>query len=137
MKIKTESPHKKSVLFVCIGNSFRSQLAEAIAGSIAGNSWKIRSAGSKPSGSVHPDAVVLASEIGLDLSSHFSKGLPDTDSNWDYIVTMGCGDSCPHITGANRLDWDLLDPAGLPLEQGRQIRDKIAELVTGLIISSN
>ncbi len=136
MKNKEDSPHSHSVLFVCIGNSFRSQLAEAVAISITDDTWEIRSAGSKPCGYVHPDAITLASEIGLDLNSHYSKGLPEPDTAWDYIVTMGCGDSCPHISGATRLDWDLPDPAGLPLEQGRQIRDKIVGLVTRLINNS-
>ena len=123
-----------SALFVCVANSFRSQMAEAVARSLGGQRWEVASAGSHPSGHVHPLAVQLMNEIGLNLAGHRSKGLEDLPAKrWDYVVTMGCGDSCPAVAAEHRLDWDLPDPAGLSLEHSRAVRDRIIELVRDLM----
>jgi len=123
-----------SVLFVCVANSCRSQMAEAIAKSVVGDTWEIWSAGSTPSGRVHPVAFRAMQDMGLDLSTHWSKGLRDVPARqWDYVVTMGCGDACPMVPARHRLDWQIPDPVGLPFEQVRQIRDDLAERVTALM----
>ena len=123
-----------SIVFVCVANSCRSQMAEAVARSLVGQQWEIWSAGSHPSGQVHPRAVELMAERGMDLSAHRSKGLGALPSRqWDYVVTMGCGDTCPALSARHRIEWDIPDPVGLPLEEARQIRDRIAALVHELM----
>ena len=119
------------VLFVCVENSCRSQMAEGFAraqGIVA------VSAGSKPSGEVDARAVRFMAESGVDLSSHFSKGLDDVpgDVVWDYVVTMGCGDACPHVPARHRADWDLPDPKPLDDAGFRAVRDRIERLVADL-----
>ena len=124
-----------SILFVCVANSFRSQMAEAMARAVVGDRWDIWSAGSAPSGHVHPLASTLMQEIGLDLAAHRSKGLDALpDRQWDYVVTMGCGDACPTVRARHRLDWQIPDPAALPPEQARKLRDQLAELIRQLIV---
>jgi len=109
-------------------------MAEAIAKSVVGDTWEIWSAGSHPSGRVHPVALRAMQDMGLDLSTHWSKGLRDVPvRQWDYVVTMGCGDACPTVPARHRLDWQIPDPVGLPLEQVRQIRDDLAGRVTALM----
>ena len=126
-----------SVLFVCVANSCRSQMAEAMATSSAGAGWEIWSAGSHPSGRIHHVASELMKELGLDLSAHQSKGLEDVPQRqWDYVVTMGCGDACPSVSAKHRLDWAIPDPVGLPVEEARRIRDQIKRLVNGLLTLS-
>jgi len=123
-----------SVLFVCVANSCRSQMAEAVAKSVGGGRWEIWSAGSHPSGQVHPVAVQLMAELGLDLSGQRSKGLEDLPQRpWDYVVTMGCGDACPTVSTRQRIEWEVPDPVGLPLAEARKIRDQIVEAVQGLM----
>ena len=125
---------KSSVLFVCVANSFRSQMAEAIAKSVGGGQWDVWSAGSSPSGRVHPLAMQLLGEIGLDVTHHRSKGVDEVPpKQWDYVVTMGCGDACPSVSAHRRIDWDIPDPAGLPLDDARKIRDQIGVLVRALL----
>ena len=125
---------KPSVLFVCVANSCRSQMAEAAAKSLGGGRWDVWSAGSHPSGRIQPVATQLMAELGLDLAAHRSKGLADVPSRrWDYVVTMGCGDACPAVQAAHRIDWDIPDPVGLPTDEARQIRDRIVALVRDLI----
>ena len=125
---------RPSILFVCVANSCRSQMAEAIARSIVGASWEIWSAGSHPSGQVHPVAVQLTQELGLDVSAHRSKGLDQVPARtWDYVVTMGCGDACPTVRAHHRVDWQIPDPVGLPLEEARHIRDQLAQQVRQLL----
>ena len=126
---------KPSVLFVCVANSCRSQMAEAIAKSFVTDAWEIWSAGSHPGGGVHPVAIQTMQELGLDLSAHRSKGLHDVPSReWDYVVTMGCGeDACPTIPAHHRLDWPIADPVGLPLEDVRRIRDDLTQRITALL----
>ncbi len=123
-----------SVVFVCVANSFRSQMAEAIATSIAGDDWEIWSAGSQPSGRIHPLAIQLMAERGLDLNAHHSKGLPELPvKRWDYVVTMGCRDTCPTLQARQRMEWAIPDPAGLPLEDARHVRDQLMRLIRELI----
>ena len=125
---------KRGLLFVCVANSFRSQMAEAIAKSLSSDAWEVWSAGSHPGGFIHPRAVQLMSELGLDLSAHRSKGLDEVPTKaWEYVVTMGCGDACPAVRAAHRLDWELPDPAALPLEDARKIRDEIARRIRELL----
>ncbi len=113
-------------------------MAEAIAKSLVKDRWEIWSAGSHPSGQVHPVAMQLMKELGLDLSAHRSKGVDEVPARrWDYVVTMGCGDRCPAMVAQQRLDWNIQDPVGLPLEEARQIRDQITTLVRQLIIQGN
>ena len=123
-----------SILFVCVANSCRSQMAEAAANSLKKDGWEIWSAGSNPSGRVHPLAIQAMGELGMDLSTHRSKGLADVPQRqWDYVVTMGCGDACPHVSATKRIGWQIPDPVGLPLEEARKIRDQIVRLVRALM----
>ena len=123
-----------SVLFVCVANSCRSQMAEALARSLTGGRWDVWSAGSEPSGRVHPVAEQLMAEVGLPLQGHRSKGLDDVPARpWDYVVTMGCREACPAVSARRRVDWSIPDPVSLPLEDARRIRDQITALVQQLI----
>ena len=122
------------LLFVCIQNSCRSQMAEGFARELARGRITATSAGSRPSGEVDARAVRFMAEKGVDLSSQHSKGLDDLPAlHWDYVVTMGCGDACPHLPARNRLDWDLPDPKHLDDDGFRAVRDRIELLVRELI----
>jgi arsenate reductase len=126
-------PAKKHVLFVCIENSCRSQMAEAFAHLYAQDSIQAYSAGSRPSGQIDHKAVVVMAELGYDLGSHFSKSLSEIPPIvYDYVITMGCGDECPFIPAESHEDWDLPDPKLLPMEEFRQVRDQIGEHVKEL-----
>jgi protein-tyrosine-phosphatase len=127
-----------SVLFVCVENSCRSQMAEGFARCLGSGRVSAHSAGSRPSGRVNPRAVALMRERGIDLSSHVSKGLDDLPAkpHWDVLVTMGCGDACPHLPARRRLDWDLPDPGPLGDDEFRGVRDRIESLVRELIASA-
>ncbi|MBI3320186.1 MAG: arsenate reductase ArsC, partial [Candidatus Omnitrophica bacterium] len=121
---------KPTVLFVCVENACRSQMAEAFARRAAGDRLDVSSAGSRPRGQVDPTAISIMRERGLDLSRHSSKGFSELPSiTWDVLVTMGCGDACPHIPARTRLDWQIPDPARQPLETYRNVRDLIQEQV--------
>ena len=118
------------VLFVCIGNAGRSQMAQAFA-ERAG--FEARSAGSRAETRLHPEVVEAMSEIGFDLSGRVPHQLSDDDVQWaDLVVTMGCGDACPVLPGKRYIDWKILDPMGLRIEMVREIRDEIAGLVDEL-----
>ena len=124
---------RKRVLFVCIENSCRSQMAEAFAYLYAQDVIQAYSAGSRPSGLINPKAVTVMAELGYGLDSHTSKSLLEIPSiEYDYVITMGCGDECPFITAKVHEDWDIPDPKILPLEQFRQVRDQIGERVKEL-----
>jgi len=126
-------PATKRVLFVCIENSCRSQMAEAFAHLYAQDSIQAYSAGSRPSGQINQKAIAVMAELGYDLSSHSSKSLKEVPQvKYDYVVTMGCGDECPFIPADAHEDWDLPDPKMLPLEEFRQVRDQIGERVKEL-----
>jgi arsenate reductase len=124
-----------SVLFVCVENSCRSQLAEGFARTHGKSRVTACSAGSRPSGQVNPRAIQFMRERGIDLTIQRSKGLDDlpAGTTWDYIVTMGCGDACPSLPARHRIDWDLPDPKHLSDEQFRAVRDRIEALVATLI----
>jgi protein-tyrosine-phosphatase len=123
------------VLFVCVENSCRSQMAEGFARRLAGDRFRIYSAGSRPSGEVDPRAVRLMGEKGVDLAGQRSTGLDELPgvASWEYVVTMGCGDACPHVPATHRLDWDLPDPKGLDDDGFRRVRDEIERRVRSLL----
>ena len=123
------------LLFVCIENSCRSQMAEAFARQCAGVRAEIVSAGSNPSGQVNPRAIGFMRERGLDLTTQRSKSLLDLPAGapWDVIVTMGCGDACPTLPARHRIDWELPDPKHLPDDGFRALRDRIELLVRTLL----
>lgn len=125
---------RSKVLFVCIGNSCRSQMAEGFARKWGADVLAVWSAGSRPAGKVNPAAIAVMKEKGVDLSNHESKGLADVPSEgWDYVLTMGCGDACPYVAARRRADWGIPDPIGLPLEEFRAVRDQIEEKVKALV----
>jgi len=120
----------EKVLFVCIGNAGRSQMAQAFA-ERAG--LDVRSAGSHAEAHLHPEVVEAMSELGIDLSGRVPHQLTDDDVEWaDVVVTMGCGDACPVLPGKRYLDWNLPDPIGAPIEDVRVLRDDIERRVAGL-----
>ncbi|MBI2237063.1 MAG: arsenate reductase ArsC [Actinobacteria bacterium] len=122
------------VLFVCVHNAGRSQMAAALLERRAGGRVRVRSAGSAPADEIHPAVVEAMAELGLDLSKEFPKPLRDEDVRAvDVVVTMGCGDACPVYPGKRYLDWDLPDPAGRTLEEVRPIRDEIDRRVRDLL----
>ena len=125
---------KPSVLFVCIENSCRSQIAEGFARALGADVLEAWSAGSKPSGRVNPKAVEFMKERGIDLTTHSSKGLNDLPKKpWDYVITMGCGDACPFVPARRTEDWGIPDPKHLPPEEFRAVRDRIESKVAALI----
>lgn len=128
---------KKSLLFVCVENSCRSQMAEAFARVYGSDRVEVYSAGSRPSGVVDPRAVESMKEIGFDLSRHSSKSLDELpDVVWDAVVTMGCGDECPLIPARSREDWQIPDPKGLPPDEFRRVRDEIETQIKALLARS-
>ncbi|MFC7894131.1 arsenate reductase ArsC [Streptomyces sp. NPDC057381] len=125
---------KLSVLFVCVHNAGRSQMAAAWLTHLAGDRVEVRSAGSAPGAEVNPAAVEAMAEVGIDISRKTPKLLtPDAVRESDVCITMGCGDTCPVFPGKRYLDWELADPAGQGVEAVRPIRDEIKTLVEGLI----
>ncbi|GAB3764662.1 arsenate reductase ArsC [Microlunatus parietis] len=122
------------LLFVCVHNAGRSQLAAALADHLSGGRVHVRSAGSQPTGVVNPLAIEALAERGIQLAEAYPKPLTDQVVRAaDVIVTMGCGDACPIYPGKRYLDWDVADPAGQPIEVVRSIRDDLADRVTGLL----
>jgi protein-tyrosine-phosphatase len=122
------------VLFVCVHNAGRSQMAAALLARYAAGRVRVSSAGSDPGDHVNPAVMAVMAEIGLDLSHEFPKPLGiDAVEAADVVVTMGCGDACPVFAGKRYLDWQLPDPAGLPVEQIRPIRDAIDQRVRELV----
>jgi len=123
----------KKVLFVCVENSCRSQMAEAFARIHGGENVEAYSAGSRPSGIVNPKAIESMKEIGYDLSTHISKSLDDLpDVKWEFVATMGCGDECPYIRAERREDWQIPDPKNMEPNEFREVRDMIEEKVKEL-----
>jgi arsenate reductase len=128
---------RKRVLFVCVENSNRSQMAEAFARIHGGDRVEAHSAGSRPSGKINPRAVEFMREVGYDLTTHASKSLEQFDGREiDVAVTMGCGDACPLVKAGRREEWNIPDPKELPPEQYRQVRDlieaRVKQLLAGL-----
>jgi protein-tyrosine-phosphatase len=124
----------KRVLFVCVENSNRSQMAEAFARIHGGGRVEAFSAGSRPSGRINPKAVEAMKEVGYDLAAHQSKGLDEFDGqDFDAAVTMGCGDACPLVRARKRVEWQIPDPKELPPEQFGEVRDLIERKVKDLL----
>jgi protein-tyrosine-phosphatase len=125
---------KASVLFVCIHNAGRSQMAAGFLKHLAGDRIEVRSAGTDPGDKVNPAAVEAMAEEGIDISVNFPKKLTDEAvKESDYVITMGCGDTCPFFPGKTYLDWPLDDPAGQGVEAVRPIRDAVRAKVEALI----
>ncbi|MET9676100.1 arsenate reductase ArsC [Streptomyces sp. NPDC006482] len=123
-----------SVLFVCVHNAGRSQMAAGFLDHLAGDRVEVRSAGSVPGDRVNPAAVEAMREVGVDISDRKPKVLTtEAVQASDYVITMGCGDACPVFPGKKYLDWALEDPAGQGVEAVRPIRDEIKDLIEGLI----
>jgi len=125
----------KKVLFVCIENSNRSQMAQAFATIYSNGKVQAFSAGSRPSGVINPKAVAAMQELGYDLSTHNSKSLDEVKSEapFDAVVTMGCGDACPWMPATRHIDWQIPDPRHLDHEQFNIVRNQIEYLVKDLI----
>ena len=122
------------IIFVCIENSNRSQMAEAFAHIHGAPSVDAFSAGSRPSGRINPRAIAAMKEVGYDLTSHRSKGLEEfAGQTFDIAVTMGCGDECPYIKAKQHIDWQIPDPKNLPEDQFRAVRDLIEKRVVELL----
>lgn len=125
---------KKRVLFVCVENSNRSQMAEAFARIHGGDRIEAYSAGSRPSGQVNPRAIEAMRELGYDLSQHRSVSLNDVpDLEYDFVATMGCGDECPFVRARQREDWSIPDPRNLPPDEFRKVRGLIESKVKALL----
>ncbi|OLT11509.1 heat-shock protein HtpX [Pseudonocardia sp. CNS-139] len=122
------------VLFVCVHNAGRSQMAAALLHHHAAGRVRVTSAGSEPADRINPAVREVMAEIGIDLSQEFPKRLTtDAVAAADVVVTMGCGDACPVFPGKRYLDWELTDPAGLPADRVRPIRDEIDARVRALL----
>jgi arsenate reductase len=129
---------KKRLLFVCVENSCRSQMAEAFARIHGGDAIVAYSAGSRPSGIVNSRAIEAMREIGYDLSTHASRSLDDLpDVEWDIVATMGCGDQCPFVRAKRREDWQIPDPKDMPPDEFRKVRDQIEVNVKKIIKEMN
>ncbi|MFG1990424.1 arsenate reductase ArsC [Actinoplanes sp. NPDC048988] len=125
---------KPSVLFVCVHNAGRSQMAAGWLRHLAGDAVEVRSAGSEPADQINPAAVEAMREVGVDITAQTPKSLDyETAQDSDVIVTMGCGDTCPFFPGKRYEDWQLEDPAGKGVEAVRPIRDEIKQRVEALL----
>jgi arsenate reductase (thioredoxin) len=125
---------RSRILFVCIENAGRSQMAEAFARMQGGDEIEPYSAGSLPSETINPNAVSVMKELGYDLSAHRSKSLDEIpDMEYDTVVTMGCGDECPFIRAKRHVDWNIPDPKGKDVDAVREIRDLIEARVRDLL----
>lgn len=129
---------KPTVLFVCVHNAGRSQMAAGFLQTLAGDRIEVRSAGTQPKDQVNPSAVEAMAEVGIDIHANTPKVLTDEAvKESDYVITMGCGDTCPYFPGKTYLDWPLADPAGKGVEDVRPIRDAIKAKVEELITEIN
>ncbi|MEU4680347.1 arsenate reductase ArsC [Micromonospora sp. NPDC023737] len=125
---------KPSVLFVCVHNAGRSQMAAGWLRHLAGDTIEVRSAGSEPAEQINPVAVEAMREVGIDITDQTPVRLTwDTAEASDVIITMGCGDACPVFPGKRYEDWKLTDPAGQPIDIVREVRDDIRSRVSGLL----
>ncbi|KAB1913464.1 arsenate reductase ArsC [Micromonospora sp. AMSO31t] len=125
---------KPTVLFVCVHNAGRSQMAAGWLRHLAGDTIEVRSAGSEPADQINPVAVEAMREVGIDITDQTPARLTwDTAEASDVIITMGCGDACPVFPGKRYEDWKLTDPAGQPIDVVRQVRDDIKSRVTALL----
>ena len=130
---------KKKLLFVCIENSNRSQMAQAFAKMFGGNEVEAHSAGSKPSGVINPKAIEAMRESNYDLTKHHSKSLEEVKqyAPFDAVVTMGCGDACPWMPAKKFIDWQIPDPKNMEPKQFNEVRDLIAEKVKKILREIN
>jgi len=129
---------KASVLFVCVHNAGRSQMAAGFLKHLGGDDIEVRSAGTAPGERVNPAAVEAMAELGIDISQNFPQKLTDEQVKAsDYVITMGCGDSCPYFPGKTYLDWVLDDPAGQGVDAVRPIRDAVRKHVEELLAEIN
>jgi len=127
---------KPAVLFVCIHNAGRSQMAAGFLQDLAGDRIEVRSAGSKPADQINPVAVEAMAELGIDITANTPKVLTtEAVQDSDVVITMGCGDACPYFPGKRYEDWVLDDPAGQGIEAVRPIRDEIRARIEALIES--
>ena len=127
-------PEQPSVLFVCVHNAGRSQMAAAFLTHLAGERVQVRSAGSAPAATVNPAVVDALAEVGIDVSAEIPKVLTvEAVQASDVVITMGCGDTCPVLPGKRYLDWELRDPAGQGVDVVRPIRDEIEKRIRGLV----
>src|SRR6266581_43830 len=127
-------PRASEVLFVCVHNAGRSQMAAGLLNQRGKGTVRVRSAGSTPAAEINPAVLEAMAEVGIDLSHEFPKPITDDAVRAaDVVITMGCGDACPTYPGKRYLDWDLTDPAGKSLEEVRVIRDEIDRRVQGLL----
>jgi multimeric flavodoxin WrbA len=126
---------RKKVLFACRENACRSQMASALAQYLAGDKLEVLNAGSEPAGKVHPDMVTVMHEKGIDMAFRVPRTIDEVISHDrpEIIITMGCAEQCPIVPGAQKMDWDLPDPAGKPIEFMRDVRDEIEKRVQSLI----
>lgn len=125
---------KPAVLFLCVHNAGRSQMAAGFMRQLAGERIEVYSAGSAPGDQLNPMAVQAMDEVGIDITSASpQRWTDDMARTSDVIISMGCGDECPIYPGTRRLEWDLRDPAGQGIEMVREVRDEIRELVSGLV----
>ncbi|MFN2562700.1 MAG: arsenate reductase ArsC [Jatrophihabitans sp.] len=125
---------KPTVLFVCVHNAGRSQMAAGWLKQLAGDTVQIWSAGSEPADHINPVAVEAMREVGIDISAETPKILTtDSVSRADVVITMGCGDTCPYFPGKRYEDWDLTDPAGQSLDVVRTVRDDIRDRIQTLV----
>jgi arsenate reductase len=130
----TETARKPSVLFVCVHNAGRSQMAAAFLTTMAKGTVEVRSAGSQPADKVNPAAVEAMAELGIDMSAEIPKVLTtEAVKESDVVITMGCGDECPYFPGKRYEDWVLEDPAGQGVDAVRPIRDEIKTRIENLI----
>ena len=128
------SAHKPTVLFVCVHNAGRSQMAAGFMNAIGAGRVEVLSAGSAPKDSINPIAVQAMQEVGIDISNNVPKVLtPEAVQESDAVITMGCGDACPYYAGKRYEDWVLDDPAGQGIESVRVIRDDIKKRVEQLL----
>jgi protein-tyrosine-phosphatase len=124
----------KRVLFVCVENANRSQMAEAFARILGGAAVEAYSAGSRPSGMVNPKAVEAMRELGYDLAAHGSKSMDELPKvEFDFVATMGCGDTCPMVRAKQAADWSIPDPRHLPPDEFRAVRDLIRDKVRAVL----
>ncbi len=127
-------PDVPNVLFVCVHNAGRSQMAAALLTHFAGDRIEVRSAGTEPAEQVNPVAVAAMAEIGIDITAATPKVLTsEAVQSSDVVITMGCGDTCPYFPGLSYRDWKLDDPAGQPVDVVRKIRDDITGRVRSLV----
>ncbi|GAA3326349.1 arsenate reductase ArsC [Paeniglutamicibacter sulfureus] len=134
--MSTETTKKPSVLFVCVHNAGRSQMAAAFLTTLSRGAIEVRSAGSQPANSINPAAVEAMAELGIDMSAEIPKVLTtEAVKESDVVITMGCGDECPYFPGKRYEDWVLEDPAGQGVVAVRPIRDEIKTRIEGLIES--